>query len=439
MSGASECPKVAKTAMTELTTSFSYSPVLVALSVVVAIQAGYVGISLALLIPAAFANRRRVLIAGSAMTLSVGIWSMHFIGMLAITTAVAIDYAVVPTLLSFLICSLVTGVAIYLASLRSQRLLVIAAVFMGIGITTMHYVGMTAVHSVFHLTHDPAYALGSIAIAIAASGLALWLAFSADRRPPLFLCAVVLGCAVSGMHYMAMAGTTVHQAAAEVANTTSLMSGDILAAIVSVVACSISAVFMLALIPTEPKDARGENAWNATHAVPGARPPEGPQSGITPTSSLNATEQHLMQTATEPGPVVAVAAPPVPILSVDDLLLPIERNGKRFHIAADDIVSVHSNAHYTYIFNGRDDLFCPLSISDIATRLPETIFSRVHRSYIVNLFFVVRIKKTGDSGVVELDTPIRRTVPVSRSRLTGFRSELAAFKSARSGTTPDCR
>lgn len=426
--------------MTELTTSFSYSPVLVALSVVVAIQAGYVGISLALLIPAAFANRRRLLIAGSAMTLSVGIWSMHFIGMLAITTAVAIDYAVVPTLLSFLICCLVTGVAIYLASLRSQRLLVIAALLMGIGITTMHYVGMTAVHSVFHLTHDPAYALASIAIAIAASGLALWLAFSADRRPPLFLCAVVLGCAVSGMHYMAMAGTTLHLAAAEVANTTSLMSGDILAAIVSVVACSISAVFMLALVPTEPKDPRGENAWSAAYAVPDAHPPEGPQSGITPTNSLYATEQHLMQTATEPGPVVAaVAASPAPILSADDLLLPIERNGKRFHIAADDIVSVHSNAHYTYIFNGRDDLFCPLSISDIAARLPERIFSRVHRSYIVNLLFVVRIKKTGDSGAVELDTPIRRTVPVSRSRLTGFRSELAAFKASRSGTTPDCR
>jgi NO-binding membrane sensor protein with MHYT domain len=423
--------------MTELTTSFSYSPVLVALSVVVAIQAGYVGISLALLIPAAFANRRRLLIAGSAITLAVGIWSMHFIGMLAITTSVAIDYAVVPTLLSFLICSLVTGVAIYLASLRSQRLLVIAAVLMGIGITTMHYVGMTAVHSVFHLTHDPAYALASIAIAIAASGLALWLAFSADRRPPLFLCAVVLGCAVSGMHYMAMAGTTLHQAAAEVANTTSLMSGDILAAIVSVVACSISAVFMLALIPTEPKDARGENAWNAAHAVPDARPPEGPQSGIAPTNSLNPAEQHLKQTATEPGAEPAVAASLAPILCTDDLLLPIERNGKRFHIAADDIVSVHSNAHYTYVFNGRDDLFCPLSISDIAARLPETIFSRVHRSYIVNLVFVVRIKKTGDSGVVELDTPIRRTVPVSRSRLTSFRSELAAFKTSRSGTSTD--
>jgi NO-binding membrane sensor protein with MHYT domain len=429
--------------MTELTTSFSYSPVLVALSVVVAIQAGYVGISLALLIPGAFANRRRLLIAGSAMTLAVGIWSMHFIGMLAITTSVAMNYAVVPTLLSFLICSLVTGVAIYLASLRSQHLLVIAAVLMGIGITTMHYVGMTAVHSVFHLTHDPAYALASIAIAIAASGLALWLAFSADRRPPLFLCSVVLGCAVSGMHYMAMAGTTLHLTAAELSNTTSLMSGDMLAAIVSVVACSISAVFMLALIPAEAKDARGETAWRAAHVLPGSALTEGSLPDAPQQHGGQPAALHAMQPAADSDQAPTVAAAFAPLLAAslaaDDLLLPIEKNGKRFHIAADDIVSVHSNAHYTYIFNGRDDLFCPLSISEIAARLPEAMFPRIHRSYIVNLCFVVRIKKAGDSGVVELDTPIRRTVPVSRSRLMAFRAELAAFKASTDTGSPAAR
>ena len=73
-----------------------------------------------------------------------------------------------------------------------------------------------------------------------------------------------------------------------------------------------------------------------------------------------------------------------------------------------------------------------MSISDIAARLPEAIFPRIHRSYIVNLSFVVRIKKAGDSGVAELDTPVRRTVPVSRSRLTAFRAELAAFRAVNS-------
>jgi diguanylate cyclase len=413
--------------MTELPTSFTYSPILVVLSVVVAIQAGYVGISLALLIPGAFANRRRLLISGSAITLAVGIWSMHFIGMLAVRTSVAIDYAVVPTLLSFLICSLVTGVAVYLASLRSQRMLVIAAVLMGVGITTMHYVGMIAVHSVLHLTHDTAYALASIAIAIAASGLALWLAFSAERRPPLLLCALVLGCAVSGMHYMAMAGTTLHLAAAKAENIKSLISGDMLAAVVSVVACTISAVFMLALIPGEAKGAHGDTAWRTTvRQAPDTPQPDTPQ----PAALAPHSPQSDTLDAIQPAADMDRAPADPECLAAGELLLPIEKNGKRFHIAADDIASVHSNAHYTYIFNGRDDLFCPLSISDIAARLPETLFPRIHRSYIVNLSFVVRIKKAGDSGVAELDTPVRRTVPISRSKLAAFRSELAAFKTS---------
>lgn len=394
--------------MNEMAASFSYNLVLVVLSILVAIQAGYVGISLAILIPGAFANRRRLLIAGSATTLAVGIWSMHFIGMLAVTTDITIDYAVLPTLLSFFVCGLVTGIAIYLASLRSQRLLVLAAIAMGLGITTMHYVGMVAIHSVVHLSHDPAYMLASVTIAIAASGLALWLAFSADRRPPLFLCAVVLGCAVSGMHYSAMAGTTMHVAGSDVTTVKSVISSDMLAIIVSVIACSISAVFMLALIPTDANDAKGDAGW--TSAISVATPRE-----ATATSGERDPDEGLSPTVTNGS-------------AID--LLPIEKNGNRFQIAADEIASVHSNAHYTYIFNGRDDLFCPLSITDIDNRLQKTTFFRTHRSYIVNLDFVIRIKKAGDAGVAELDTPVRRTVPVSRARMVALRQELAAFKAA---------
>lgn len=394
--------------MNEMAASFSYNLVLVVLSVLVAIQAGYVGISLAILIPGAFANRRRLLIAGSATTLAVGIWSMHFIGMLAVTTDITIDYAVLPTLLSFFVCGLVTGIAIYLASLRSQRLLVLAAIAMGLGITTMHYVGMVAIHSVVHLSHDPAYMLASVTIAIAASGLALWLAFSADRRPPLFLCAVVLGCAVSGMHYSAMAGTTMHVAGSDVTTVKSVISSDMLAIIVSVIACSISAVFMLALIPADANDTKGDAGW--TSAISVATPRE-----ATATRGERDLGEGLAPTVTNGS-------------AID--LLPIEKNGNRFQIAADEIASVHSNAHYTYIFNGRDDLFCPLSITDIDNRLQKTTFFRTHRSYIVNLDFVIRIKKAGDAGVAELDTPVRRTVPVSRARMVALRQELAAFKAA---------
>jgi len=398
--------------MNDMAASFTYSPLLVALSVVVAIQASYVGLRLALFIPGAFAIGRRLLIAGSAVTLAVGIWSMHFIGMLALRTPMSIDYAVLPTLLSFLVCMLMTGVAIYIASLRSQRLLIVAAVLMGLGIATMHYVGMIAVHSAVHMTHDPLYVLASVVIAIAASGLALWLAFSADRRPPLFLCALALGCAVSGMHYTAMAGTEFHMLAASQATTASIMSSDVLAIVVSIVACSISAIFMLALVPVEVKNARDDAKWKS--AVGGSEDPNGADS-----AHHGAIEGEV---SAEIGEMASVAE-----FAAGDLL-PIERHGNRLHIALNEIVSVHANAHYTYIFNGRDDLFCPLSITEIEMRVPKPAFFRTHRSYIVNFNYVIRVKKSGDAAIVELDTPIRRTAPVSRARVAALRQELASFK-----------
>lgn len=384
----------------------SYNLYLVALSIAVAIQASYVGLSLALRIPAAFALDRRLLIAASAITLAVGIWSMHFIGMLAMEMASEVDYLALPTLLSFLLCVLVTGIAVYLASLRSRHLLVIAAGVMGLGITTMHYVGMVALNSSARMSYDPAYVVGSFAIAVAASGLALWLAFSAERRPPLFLCACFLGCAVSGMHYAAMSGTSFDFAHAADTMTTSFMSGDTLAMIVSFVAFAISGIFMLTLIPARTVSGGGHAAER--------------------TSDESADDFNDDETGAFRADARASAAAATETASAN--LLPIDKNGNRFHIAATQIVSVHANAHYTYVFNGRDDLFCPLSISEIFDRLPKPVFYRTHRSYIVNLEHVGRVKKSGDAAVAELDTPVRRTVPVSRARVAELRQELAAYQ-----------
>ncbi len=393
--------------------SFSYNYVLVALSVIVAIQAGFVGLSLAQRIPASFAFDRRLLIAGSAITLSVGIWSMHFIGMLAIIANATIDYLVLPTLLSFLVCVLVTGVSIYMASLRSKKWLLTGALFMGLGIATMHYVGMMALHSSAHMEHDHRYVAVSVLIAIAASGLALWLAFLASTRFPNFIGAIMFGLAVSGMHYMAMAGTTLHFMPVPIP-AEALISSDILAMIVSVMAFSISGIFMLALIPREQQGPMVDQKWNdlSAHVAPLGKPAD-----FVPTT---ATDLDLPETA-----------------SVSDgaVLLPIEKSGHRFHISASDIVSVHANAHYTFVFNGSDDLFCPLSISEVDERLGTGRFFRTHRSYIVNLSHIVRVKKASDAALAELDSSIRRTVPVSRTRVAQLRDEWAIFKSRHGSQT----
>lgn len=381
---------------------------LIALSIIVAIQASYVGLNLALRISGAFALNRRFLIAASAITLAVGIWSMHFIGMLSMGMASEVDYLVLPTLLSFLVCVLVTGIAIFLASLRSPHLLAIAAGVMGLGITVMHYVGMIALHSSARLSYDPAYVVVSFVIAVTASGLALWLAFSANRRPPLFLCATFLGFAVSGMHYTAMEGTTFDFSLAAPIASTSFISSDTLAVIVSVVAFAVSGIFMLALVPKRP-----ERSGRAG----GQRIEENSADDFNEIG-FDDTDAARPETAKASASADTVSA----------ILLPIEKNGNRFHIASSDVISVHANAHYTYVFNGRDDLFCPLSITDIFERLPKPAFYRTHRSYIVSLAHVGQLKKAGDAAVAELISPVRRTVPISRARVADLRQELAAYQ-----------
>ncbi len=103
-------------------------------------------------------------------------------------------------------------------------------------------------------------------------------------------------------------------------------------------------------------------------------------------------------------------------------------------VAVDDIVAVHANAHYTYIFTGSAKLFCPLAIGDVELRLDGTRFARVHRSHIVNLDRVVGLKRSGDDGLVELAAPDRYSVPVTRSRVAGSR-----LGSGRSTIVASCR
>ena len=92
----------------------TYEAWLVLLSIVMAIQGAYVGLSLAVQIGAATGVRRRLLLAGATVSFAVAIWTMHFVGMLAVRLPFPVDYLVLPTLLSFLVCAIVVGGAVFL-------------------------------------------------------------------------------------------------------------------------------------------------------------------------------------------------------------------------------------------------------------------------------------------------------------------------------------
>src|ERR1700752_5125718 len=132
---------------------------LVALSLIVAIQGAYVGLSLAVQVAESAGLRRGLLLAGAAFSLALAIWSMHFVGMLAARVPFPVDYLVFPTLLSFLVCVIVVGGAVFTASAGppSAGRLVLAAMVMGSGILAMHYIGMTALHASAHMEHSPLF------------------------------------------------------------------------------------------------------------------------------------------------------------------------------------------------------------------------------------------------------------------------------------------
>jgi NO-binding membrane sensor protein with MHYT domain len=375
----------------------------VALSVLLAIQGSYVGLGLAAQTAAAAGTRRRMLLAGASLSLGVAVWTMHFVGMLAMKLPFALDYLVLPTLLSFLVCVLVVGVAVYAATagaLTNGRLLAGAA-FMGVGIVSMHYIGMTALHASAHMTSTPLFVAMSILIAIGASWLALRLA-AAGRggRPTLLLSAVALGIAISGMHYTAMAGMRIYLHG-QPAPTQPALSPDLLAIVVAVVAFLVSGLFLLILVPDRAGRGAGEAApAPADAAVPIAAPlpPAAPPA--------------------EPAPAAVVsleAAPPAG--------LPIEREGATYLLPVERVVAVRANAHYTYVFDGASTYFCPLPISSVEARLDSHRFVRVHRSHIINIDHVQAVKRAGDNGRIELKA-CDYVVPVSRGRLANVRSHL---------------
>ena len=379
---------------------------LVALSLIVAIQGAYVGLSLAVQVGASSGLRRRLLLAGAALSLALAIWSMHFVGMLAARLPFPVDYLVLPTLASFLVCVIVVGAAVYATSSGPLTLLrlTLSATLMGAGIFTMHYIGMAALHASAHMEHAPFYVAASMAVAIGASGLALWLAAGRGGRPPLILSATAFGIAVSGMHYTAMAGLSVfpHTGAVQ---TAPALSTDLLAIVVAVVAFCVSGIFLLFLVPERPR----EPAEPAAAAAPPAAP-DGAEAAF---ESAQFGRGSL-------GPLGGAGAPPRRFARH----LPVERDGATHYVAVENVVAVHANAHYTYVFDGSAKLFCPLPISDVEARLDASRFLRVHRSHIVNIEHVVRIKRSGDSGTVELAAADHYAVPVSRSRVGWLKSRI---------------
>jgi two-component system sensor histidine kinase/response regulator len=159
-------------------TSYDYR--LVVLSIFISILASYAALDLAGRVTAAAGRVRLAWLAGGACAMGMGIWSMHYIGMLAFTLPITVAYDW-PTVAASLLCAIfASGVALFVVSRPRMSLLLagLGSVVMGSGIAAMHYTGMAAMRLQAECSYSPVLVSVSIGLAIVISLVALWLSFT---------------------------------------------------------------------------------------------------------------------------------------------------------------------------------------------------------------------------------------------------------------------
>ena len=188
---------------------FSYDSGLVAVSIAIAILGSFTG----LVVTTGIRHVQgpevilRVILGG--LGVGGGIWSMHFIAMLAVNLPIPLSYDVAETAISAVLAVIFTALAfaIFGRNMLGKYTLPASALFLGTGIAGMHYLGMSAVRGNCLTTYSWLGVSISVLIAIQASGVALWFAFRERGVVDTLLGAVALGLAIASMHYSGMEAT----------------------------------------------------------------------------------------------------------------------------------------------------------------------------------------------------------------------------------------
>ncbi|MFC5389511.1 MHYT domain-containing protein [Brevundimonas bullata] len=185
------------------------------LSFLVAVFAAWTALDLFQQVRSHQGGARLAWLATAATAMGGGVWSMHFIAMLGFDPGAPVRYDLPLTVASFVLATVGSSLAFLIAAGRAdRRRMILAGLVMGAGICAMHYVGMAALRTSATLSYAPALVVLSAVIALFASTAALF-AVNQDRSPLWRLtAALVLGLAVAGMHHVAMAALTVTPAQA---------------------------------------------------------------------------------------------------------------------------------------------------------------------------------------------------------------------------------
>ncbi|MET9909301.1 MHYT domain-containing protein [Streptomyces sp. NPDC006476] len=216
-------------------------------------------------------QRRAGWLALGAISIGSGIWTMHFIGMIGFSVQGApLSYDTPKTLLSLAVAIAVVAVGVFLVGYRggSPANLALAGTITGLGVAAMHYLGMDAVHTDGTLHYDVTTVALSVVIAIAAATAALWAAVSIHTFWSSLGASLVMGVAVTGMHYTGMAAVSVHITGA---SGTSQSSTDLISFLLAMLAGPLVVLLVAAVIVMfDPDLIVGDEEPNRAFAGTGA-------------------------------------------------------------------------------------------------------------------------------------------------------------------------
>ncbi|MDP5218431.1 MHYT domain-containing protein [Ruegeria sp. 2205SS24-7] len=362
--------------------SFTHSGFLIAMSFVVALVAGFTGLSLTRDLSKKPIFRKKASIALAAIALGGGIWAMHFVAMLGLQLPILFYYDAAITLVSALSAILLVGAALILVHFaeRTATVITLAGCIVGVGILVMHYIGMAGLE-LCRAIYTPWGVIFSSIVAIGMCILAFWIAYGHRTNRNIVLGTLCFAVAVCSVHFLAMAGTR-FVAEPSPAEFGPLMSNETLA---------LGVIFFSFVI-------FGACLWVSVTYL------------VAPT---------LDQTA-DP-----VKPPPEPEPAVQ-LQIPCERDGGKVFIWASDVLFVRADGHYTQIYTTEERLFCVWSVTEASKRLLPAGFLQTHRSYLVNPGRVARFERTKDKGRCIFDGADLPPAPVSRSKLKAIQDALAS-------------
>lgn len=359
----------------------SHSSFLIGMSCLVALVAGFTGLSLTRDLSQKPMFQKKIAIALAAIALGGGIWAMHFVAMLGLELPILFYYDAAITLVSALSAILLVGAALILLHFaeRTPIIISIAGSIVGIGILAMHYIGMAGLElcRAIYTTSGVIYSsFAGVGLCI----LAFWITYGQRTNRNIVLGTICFAIAVCSVHFLAVSGTNF-------VTTPSLpefgptISNEVLALVV---------IFFSFVI-------FGACLWvSVTYLV-------APNGETKIGDPLNVTQE-----------------------LIEDVQIPCERDGRKIFIWSSDVHFVRADGHYTQIYKNNERLFCVWPITEATKRLLPVGFIQSHRSYLINPARVAHFERIKDKGRCVFKGTDSPPAPVSRSKLKAVQDALAA-------------